>query len=133
MQKPASAYLLFRLPIAVSMLTHGIERLPKLEAFSSGMVRQFAKSPLPQNLVHLFGSTLPFLELLTGVLLLLGLFTRFATIAGVAIMLALIFGSGLIEQWNAVFTQLFYAAWFATLILYADFNRFSVDAMLERR
>ena len=77
MEKPNTAYLLARLPIAMSMFTHGLERIPKLQAFSEGMVKQFAKSPLPAGMVQAFGTVLPCFEFLTGLLLLIGLFTRF--------------------------------------------------------
>jgi thiosulfate dehydrogenase [quinone] large subunit len=132
MQKPNTAYLLARLPIGMSMLTHGLERIPKLSGFSMGMVKQFAKSPLPAGLVQAFGTVLPFLELLTGLLLLVGLFIRFANILGILVMLALIFGSGMIEQWNAVFTQIVYGAYFALLYLYSDYNRYAVDGLLKK-
>lgn len=39
-----------------------------------------------------------------------------------------IFGSSLIEQWNAVFTQLIYGAYLAVLYYLADYNEFSIDA-----
>src|ERR1700749_2547543 len=99
MQKnPGRTYLLARLPIGMSMFGHGLDRIPKIQAFSGHLVGQFSKTMLPPSLVSLFGTALPFLELLTGALLLLGLFTRFACVLGVLYMLALIFGSCLIEQ-----------------------------------
>src|ERR1700753_656494 len=101
--KPNTSYLLARLPIGMSMFGHGFERIPKLQAFSTHMTGQFAKTMLPASLVSLFGQVLPFLELLTGILLLLGLFTRFGCILGVVLMLALIFGSSLLAQWDNVF------------------------------
>jgi thiosulfate dehydrogenase [quinone] large subunit len=115
MKKAQYTYLLARLPIAMSFFGHGLERLPKLDAFVSHMAQPFEKSILPMALVTPFGYVLPFLELITGILLLLGLFTRFATILGVLIMLALIFGSSMIEQWNNVFTQIIYGAYLALL------------------
>ncbi len=72
--RPNTTYLLARLPIAVSMFTHGLERLPKLNNFSEHMVGQFSKSMLPTALVTPFSYMLPFLEFLTGILLIAGLF-----------------------------------------------------------
>lgn len=130
--KTRIAYLLARLPIGMSMFVHGFERMPKLQAFAGGMEKQFEKTMLAPSLVHLFGVVLPFCELLTGVLLLLGLFTRFAAILGVLIMLALIFGSGLLEQWQNVFLQMVYGAYFAVLYLFAEHNGYAVDGMLKK-
>jgi thiosulfate dehydrogenase [quinone] large subunit len=132
MKKQQYTYLLARLPIGLSFFGHGLIRILKLSVFSDGMVKLFSKSPLPEGLVSAFGHVLPFFELATGLLLLLGLFTRFATVLGVAIMLALIFGSSMIEQWNAIFTQLFYSAYLVLLFNYSQYNRFSVDGARNR-
>jgi thiosulfate dehydrogenase [quinone] large subunit len=133
MQKnPGRTYLLARLPIAVSMFGHGLDRVPKLQAFSNHIVGQFSKSMLPAALVTPFSYALPFLELLTGVLLILGLFTRFACVLGVLIMLALILGSSLIEQWDNVFSQIMYGLYFAMLYYFAFYNRYSFDRLVNR-
>jgi thiosulfate dehydrogenase [quinone] large subunit len=131
--KEQITYLLARLPIAMSMFGHGLDRLPKLSGFSSHMVQQFQNAVLPLALVEVFSHTLPFVELITGVLLIIGLFTRFATIVGVLIMLALIFGSSMIEQWENVFTQIIYGIYFALLYYFSAYNYYSVDRLLKRQ
>ncbi|TWJ02288.1 thiosulfate dehydrogenase [quinone] large subunit [Mucilaginibacter frigoritolerans] len=127
MKRKEYAYLLARLPMGMSFFGHGLIRLTKLDAFSHGIVGQFSKSLLPAGLVLGFGYALPFLEFITGFLLLLGWFTRFAIILGVVIMLSLILGSSLIEQWNAVFTQIVYSAYLAILFYFADSDGISID------
>jgi len=127
MKKKEYAYLLARLPLGMSFFGHGLIRLTKLDAFSHGMVGQFSKSLLPVTIVLGFAYVLPFLEFIAGLLLLLGWFTRFAIVLAVAIMLTLILGSSLIEQWNAVFTQLVYSAYLAVLFYFSDCNGISVD------
>jgi thiosulfate dehydrogenase [quinone] large subunit len=129
MRKESFTYLLARLPIGMSFFGHGLERLPKLDAFSHGMAASFGKSILPQALVLPFGYVLPVLELLTGILLLLGLFTRFAAVLGVVLMLALIFGSSMIEQWNNVFTQIIYGGYLALLFYFAEYDTISIDGL----
>jgi thiosulfate dehydrogenase [quinone] large subunit len=129
---PNTTYLLARLPIAVSMFGHGLERIPKLHGFSNHLADQFSKSILPDAMVTPFSYILPFLELLTGLFLILGLLTRFTCILGVFIMLALIFGSSLIEQWANVFTQIIYGGYFALLYYFAVYNRYSVDGWMHR-
>lgn len=132
MKKYQYTYLLARLPMGLAFFGHGLIRLTKLDKFSDGMVKQFEKSFLPGGLVSLFGHALPFLEALIGVLLLAGLFTRFALVLAICVMLALIFGTCAIEQWNGVFTQLFYCAYLVALFHFSEYNRFSVDGMLGR-
>ena len=127
MKKEHYTFLLARLPLGLSFFGHGLIRLTKLETFSHGMVGQFSKSVLPEGIVLAFGIVLPFLEFITGFLLLIGLFTRFSIVLGMAIILSLIFGSSLIEQWQAVFTQLVYGAYLAVLFYFADFNDISID------
>jgi thiosulfate dehydrogenase [quinone] large subunit len=125
-------YILARLPIGLSMFGHGLIRLTKLQVFSSGMVNEFSKSILPVWLVQPFSYALPFLEFLVGILLLLGLFIRFATVLGVLIMLALIFGTATLEQWNNIFTQMIYGVYFALLFRYSAFNFYSLDSLLKK-
>jgi uncharacterized membrane protein YphA (DoxX/SURF4 family) len=132
MQKENITYLLARLPMGMSMFGHGLIRLTKLQTFTSGMVTEFNKSLLPSSLVMLFGYALPFLEFATGLLLLLGLVTRFACVLGVLIIIALIFGSSLLEQWNNIFSQLVYGVYFALLFQYADYNYYSFDRFMKK-
>ncbi len=133
MKKEQYTYLLARLPIGMSFFGHGLERLPKLPGFVHHMAQPFEKSILPMALVTPFGYVLPFLELLTGILLLLGLFTRFATVLGVVVMLALIFGSCMIEQWNNAFTQIVYGAYLALLFYFADYNILAIDLLVRKK
>lgn len=126
-------YLLARLPIAWSMFGHGLVRIPKVAAFSAGMAKNFSHSILPPSLVLTFGYVLPFLELLTGLLIILGLLTRQALLLGFLIMIILIFGSSLVEEWQGVFIQMMYAVYFSLLILFLPYNRYSLDAVIGKK
>ncbi|MBE9582820.1 DoxX family membrane protein [Mucilaginibacter sp. JRF] len=132
MNNPQVSYLLARLPIAVSMLGHGLARMPKLDKFSGWMVGEFSQSVFPQGMVHAFAYLLPFAELLVGVLLLIGLFTRYAIVGGAVIMLMLIFGSSTIEQWNNVFIQMLYGLYFAVLYYFLPYNSYAIDSTLRK-
>jgi thiosulfate dehydrogenase [quinone] large subunit len=131
-KNPGRTYLMARLPIAVSLLGHGLDRIPKLQVFSDHLISQFSKSILPIKLVTPFSMTLPFVELGVGILLILGLFTRFACVIGVITMLALIFGSCLLEQWDNVLSQMLYSLYFVMLYYYAFYNRYSFDRLMGR-
>lgn len=132
MKKDATAYLLARLPMGMSFFGHGFIRIIHFGTFTGGLAKQFSGSLIPGPLVAAFASVLPFIELLTGILLLLGLFSRFAICLGTAIILALIFGSSMIQQWSGIFTQLFYAAYLAALYYFVDYNQFSLDTRLAK-
>ena len=130
MVKP-QPYLLLRLLLGMSFFGHGLVRLPKLEKFSGWMVQSFEKSMLPPALVTPFSYVLPFAELITGILLLIGLFTRGALVAAVVVMLILIFGSSMIEEWSAVPSQLIHGVIAVYLLNYIETNTISTDYKLK--
>ena len=127
------SFLLARLAVGMSMFGHGLVRVPKLHGFSNWMVAQFQKSMLPNALVEPFSYILPIAELSVGILLLLGLFTRQALIVGSSIMIALIFGSSMIEEWGSVPSQLFHAAYFSILLCFVNnYNSFALDNLTQK-
>jgi len=127
------SFLLARLAVGMSMFGHGLVRLPKLQSFSHWMVGQFEKSMLPEIIVTQFSYILPIAELLVGIFLLIGLFTRQALVAGSLVMIALIFGSSMIEEWGAIPSQLIHAAFFSILLIFEkSYNSFAVDLILEK-
>ncbi len=127
-----TSFLLLRLAAGLSMLGHGLVRMPKLQAFSHWMTGQFERSLLPMTLVRPFSLVLPFAELLIGLLLVAGLWTRPALVAGSVVMLMLILGTTLVENWEAMPSQLIHITFFALLLQYAGSNRFSADALIHR-
>jgi thiosulfate dehydrogenase [quinone] large subunit len=129
-----TAYALLRITLGTNIAMHGVSRVIAGPAvFSTKLATQFAASPLPQPLVHAFGQSLPWLETLFGLLLLIGLRTRAALIGGALLMLVLTFGSSLIQDWQAASTQLIYAAVYAALLFLLRFNGWSIDALLDRK
>jgi thiosulfate dehydrogenase [quinone] large subunit len=127
-----TAYLVTRLAIGMSAFGHGLVRMHKLDAFSKWMVGQFQKSYLPEALVIPFSYVLPFAELVVGLLLLLGLFTRQAAIAGAVVMILLLFGSTSIENWDAIPTQLIHIAFLVVVLQFLPSNSFAVDTQLKK-
>ncbi|WP_028979746.1 DoxX family protein [Sporocytophaga myxococcoides] len=128
-----TAYLLLRLAVGASMFGHGLVRFPKLSAFSNWMVTGFEKSMLPQALVVPFSYALPFMEFVIGFLLIVGLFTEVALISGAGIMILLIFGTSLIENWEAIPSQLIHVMIFVWLLQFKGGNGISVDQVLLKR
>lgn len=126
-----TTFVLLRLAIGASMLGHGLVRLPKLQAFSSWMTGTFANSMLPGMLVKPFSMALPIAEFLIGLLLLAGLWTKAALIGGGLVMILLILGTTLIENWEAIPGQLIHAAFFAVLLQYLASNKFSIDQLIR--
>ena len=116
----------------MSMFGHGLVRLPKLPGFSNWMMGQFQKSILPDFIVEPFSYILPVAELIVGILLLLGLFTRQALIGGSIVMISLIFGSSMIEEWGSIPSQLIHAAFFSGLLVFVNaYNSFAIDNLFN--
>ncbi|MGO4292775.1 DoxX family membrane protein [Chitinophaga sp. RAB17] len=132
MENNAIVFFLLRLTVAASMFGHGLVRLPKLNGFSAWMVKSFEKSMLPNLLVVPFSYVLPIAEFIIGLLLLLGLFTRGSLIGGSVVMIVLIFGTAMIENWEAIPTQLIHAVFFAGLLAFIQYNTIAVDHLIKK-
>ncbi|MNR32826.1 hypothetical protein D3C85_1504490 [compost metagenome] len=127
-----TTFLLLRLGIAISMFGHGLIRLPKLNTFSQWMVSSFEKSILPKVLVIPFSYALPIAELVIGLLLLSGLFTKPALLLGSIVMLALLFGTVMIENWEAIPSQLLHLLFCAILLQFIESNTWALDSLFGK-
>ena len=132
MENNAIVFFLLRLAVAASMFGHGLVRLPKLNGFSAWMVKSFEKSILPSQMVVPFSYALPVAEFIIGLLLILGLFTRVSLIGGGMVMILLIFGAAMIENWEALPSQLIHAAFFAGLLAFIQYNTIAVDHLIKK-
>ena len=128
----AYAYLLLRLTLGVNICMHGISRiLAGPGSFAHSLVSLFQKTPLPIWMLLAFGLTLPWLEAILGLLLLLGLRTRAALIGGSLLLMVLTFGSTLRQDWESVGLQLIYASVYAALLTFRQRNIYSLDRLLS--
>jgi len=127
-----TSFLLLRLAIAISMFGHGLVRLPKLASFSNWMVGSFENSMLPKIIITPFSYILPIAEFAIGLFLLLGIFTKPSLVAGAVVMLILLFGTSMIENWEAIPSQLIHIAFFALLLHFADYNSWAIDTLIKK-
>ena len=124
-------YLGLRLTMGVNILVHGAGRIFGSGAadFATTTAGQFSNTPLPAGLVHAFLLIVPFAELVLGMLLTLGLLSRWALMLGSLLIGALVFGTALRADWNTVGVQMVYAIIYYVLLLNRSDNRFSLDAL----
>lgn len=129
------AYSAFRITLGMNIFFHGAMRLiTGLDAWANMESALFTKQPiLPMWSVSLFLHVLPFVEVVLGALTFLGLYTRWALIAGSVMMLILVFGNDTRQDWNTVGNNMVYVLYFAGLIAALKYNAFALDTRKRAR
>lgn len=127
-------YTILRLSFGANIMLHGVSRLlAGHAAFLAYLNHYFEKTPLvPTSLLPSFAWVLPPVETALGLLLVLGLFTRFALIAGALVLAMLVIGTNLAQDWNVAGLQLIYAFLYYYLLVHRDHNVVSIDGMMNR-
>src|SRR5437660_11474783 len=128
----AIAYTLMRVAYGVIFLFYGIGKFRGgLGSFVGGMNQQFS-GKLPAAMVMPFAYAIPFAETVSGVLILLGLFTRVGlTLSGV-LLIGLTFGLVILGQAPIVAHTLQYILVNFVLLWFVDMNRYSLDSLFWR-
>lgn len=124
------AYFVFRFQLGTNIFFHGAMRVfTGVGAWVAVQEAAFVapKSPLPMWAVHDFLMVLPFVEVALGALLLLGLFTRFALLAGAAMIFSLVFGNLTRQDWGTVGNNMHYVVYYAGLIAAYRYNCWALD------
>lgn len=130
----AIGYATLRLAMGINFFGHGFFRiLSGVGAFANGMAETMTKGPLPHALSLGYGYCIPWIELLLGALLLLGLFSRFALTAGALFIVTLTFGTASVQNWQGAGGQLLYSFVFFFLLWHVEANTLSLDGILHRR
>ena len=128
------AYAILRVTLGVNICLRGVVRIAHgPTAFAQGMVKQMEATVLSPSLVYAFASTLVWVESAVGLLLILGLQTRLALIAGGLMMTALTFGTMQIENFQNAWLQLTYALVFFVALACRSWNLISLDAVMGSR
>ncbi len=124
----ALGYTLLRLTVGLNFLLHSFSRWHDGGKFVEGVVAGFAHTPLPAWSVRAFAIVIPFWEPAVGLLLVLGLWTRWALAAGALLIALLTLGTALRAEYPVLSEQLVYALVFFVLLLFrAQHDRFGVD------
>jgi thiosulfate dehydrogenase [quinone] large subunit len=126
------AYTILRLSFGANILLHGLSRLLNgRAAFLAYLTHYFEHSHLiPASSLPAFGAVLPWVETTLGLLLMLGLFSRFTLIAGALVMTVLVIGTNLAQDWLVSGLQLIYCFLYYYLLIHLDQNMMSLDAWM---
>lgn len=127
-------YALLRIAFGLNFLGHGLFRiLSGVGTFAATTVEHMGKSPMPHGFILAFAYVIPWIELLLGLGLIVGLLTRTVLILGALFMMALTFGTTSNQQWDVAGQQLLYSFIFSLLLFGLEWNGWSLDGHLRRR
>jgi thiosulfate dehydrogenase [quinone] large subunit len=131
----AIAYAIFRLTFGVNIGFRGLVRITVngLDQFSAGLMKQFEPTWFPPAAISAFGHAVPWIELIIGFLLIVGLFTRPALIIGGLMMTSLTFGTMYLQNFDLAWLQLTYAIAFFLLLAARSWNVISLDHVMFGR
>lgn len=126
-------YALLRATMGVIFLFYGVAKFRLgISNFVGGMNQNFS-GKLPAFLVMPFAYALPFAEVISGTLILLGLFTRAGLVICGLLLIGLTFGLVILGQAPNVAHNLQYALVNFALLWFIDLNRYSIDSLLHRK
>ena len=127
-------YTLLRLTLGLNFLFHSFSRWHDGGKFVEGVVGGFVHTPLPAWSVRAFATVIPYWEPAVGLLLVLGLWTRWALVAGALLIALLTSGTALRAEYPVLSEQLIYALVFFVLLLFRErYDRFGVDGWRIKR
>jgi thiosulfate dehydrogenase (quinone) large subunit len=131
----AIAYAILRVSFGANIMLHGVSRvLMGHAAFLAYLNHYFEHSHgIPMGMLPAFAGVQPWVELILGLMLLLGIATRFSLIAGGIVVLCLVIGTNLAQDWLVSGLQLIYAFLYYYLLAHIDENGLSVDALMKSK
>lgn len=126
------AYAIFRLTFGVNLMFRGVDRIffLGLDNFANGMEKQFEMTWIGPGFIQPFAHTIPWIEMIMGALLIVGLFTRPALVVGGLLMANLTFGTMFLRNFDLAWLQLTYAIAFFLLLAAHSWNVISLDRLL---
>ena len=125
------AYAILRLAFGANIFLHGLSRLLNgRAAFLAYLTHYFEHAHLiPLGMLPIFGAVLPWVETTLGLLLMLGLFSRFTLIVGALVLTVLVIGTNLAQDWLVAGLQLPYCFIYYYLLVHIDENSLSLDSI----
>ena len=132
-RRQSRAYAILRVSLGLNICLHGVVRWAAgLRRFAQSLAPMFEKTILPSWSVYSFGDLLPVLEAVPGAAVLIGFSSRRSLTVDAVLMLVLMFGSTLRQDWQTVGIQLIYSVVYCILLAGVRFNSYSVDRALRR-
>jgi len=125
------AYTILRVSFGANIMLHGVSRIVMGHAaFLAYLTHYFEKAPyFGAGMLSIFATVQPWVETILGLLLVIGLATRFSLVAGGLVILCLVIGTNLAQDWLVSGLQLIYAFLYYYLLVHLNQNRYSIDGL----
>ena len=121
-------YFFFRIMVGMNLFFHGFMRvLTGLSEWEASLATQFVDTFLPMPMVHVALYMIPIVEIVIGAMTILGLFTRWAIYGGVILMVVLLFGHTVRQNWPGTHIVMPYGVYYWILLVLLDKNWFALD------
>ncbi|WP_413586848.1 DoxX family membrane protein [Bdellovibrio sp. HCB274] len=128
------AVSILRIALGINIFLHGVVRFGgNYSKFITWITDTFKDAPLPQWSVVAFAYAIPPVEAIIGLLLILGLFTFPTLIAGLFVMIMLMAGSCLIQNWDIVGIQMIYILLYTVVLFFLNYNHYSIDVIVRKK
>jgi thiosulfate dehydrogenase [quinone] large subunit len=127
------AHALARIGLGVNMCLHGMTRIPGMDAFQTRLHEQFAGTFLPVFLLDIAAYGILYSEAIVGPFLVAGLFVRQALTGCAMLMIVLLFGTCLSQQFSIATTQMIYLGFIISLLAGVAYDGYSLDALRRRQ
>jgi len=121
-------YVFFRVFVGANLFLHGFTRI--LAGVSSWAIPQaetFADTILPMPLVHIALYSIPYVQVFLGTCIVLGIFTRWALLAGLCLFFVLLIGHTVRQNWSGAHTVMHYGLYYWILLALLSQNRLALD------
>ena len=128
-----AAYTLLRIVVGINYFNHGATRIFNIPGFMDSMVSTMQNSWIPEFLVRINAALVPPVELIVGILMIIGFWTRGALIACFILMAILMYGITIIQNWDGASSQLIYNIVLFILLAGLNFNRISIDSWIKSK
>jgi thiosulfate dehydrogenase [quinone] large subunit len=127
------AYGLLRIVVGINYFNHGFTRLGNIPGFMDAMVGAMDGAWMPEPLVRFTAFFVSPVELIFGLFLIVGLFTRLSLIVLFVLMAILMYGVTVVQNWDSASSQLIYNIVLFILLAGVGYNRWALDNVWFRR
>ncbi|WP_413560497.1 DoxX family membrane protein [Bdellovibrio sp. HCB209] len=128
------AVSILRIALGINIFLHGVVRFgANYSKFITWITDTFKDAPLPTWSVVAFAYAIPPVEATVGLLLIFGVFMLPTMLTGLGLMIVLMAGSCLIQNWEIVGLQMIYILLYTTVLFFFNYNHYSVDVLVRKK